>query len=125
MDTTRIHVCAVPPPPTPVPATYTPTQLYVETFQPFLNNIPQRDPAEVRAVMEEELGRPREEVFSTFEEKPIGCASIGQVGVSVRFRAATEADRAAPGHPRPPSRTAASFTIVRWQSSLAAIHATT
>ena len=53
-------------------------KVYIDMFQPFLNAIPPRDPAEVRAVMEQELGRPREEVFSQFEEKPIGCASIGQ-----------------------------------------------
>lgn len=47
-------------------------------FQPFLNQIPPRDPAEVRRVVESELGRPREEVFSSFDEIPIGCASIGQ-----------------------------------------------
>ena len=51
---------------------------YIDMFQPFLNAIPPRDPAEVRAVMEAELGQPREEVFSTFDETPIGCASIGQ-----------------------------------------------
>ena len=51
---------------------------YIDMFQPFLNAIPPRDPAEVRAVIESELGRPREEVFSSFDETPIGCASIGQ-----------------------------------------------
>ena len=32
----------------------------------------------IRAVVEGELGRPMEEVFSSFSEEPIGCASIGQ-----------------------------------------------
>jgi len=54
-------------------------KLYVDTFQPFLNKIPERSPEEVRAVVEKELGRPREEVFSEWDDKPIGCASIGQV----------------------------------------------
>ena len=53
-------------------------KLYVDMFQPFLNAIPPRDPADVRRVMEAELGCPREQVFSSFEETPIGCASIGQ-----------------------------------------------
>ena len=53
-------------------------KVYVDMFQPFLNAIPPRDPSEVRKVVEAELGRPREEVFSSFDETPIGCASIGQ-----------------------------------------------
>lgn len=53
-------------------------QYYIDMFQPFLNDIPARDPADVRAVMEAELGCKREQVFSSFDEKPIGCASIGQ-----------------------------------------------
>eukprot|EP00518_Triparma_eleuthera_P021221 CAMPEP_0197546278 /NCGR_PEP_ID=MMETSP1320-20131121/940_1 /TAXON_ID=91990 /ORGANISM="Bolidomonas sp., Strain RCC2347" /LENGTH=542 /DNA_ID=CAMNT_0043105829 /DNA_START=116 /DNA_END=1744 /DNA_ORIENTATION=- len=54
-------------------------KIYQDVCQPFLNDIPARDPDEVRAVVEAELKRPREEVFKTWEEKPIGCASIGQV----------------------------------------------
>eukprot|EP00944_MAST-04C_sp_MAST-4C-sp1_P008857 g8857.t1 len=54
-------------------------EIYIDKFQPFLNDIPARDPADVRRVLEEELGKKREEVFSYWEEKPIGCASIGQV----------------------------------------------
>lgn len=54
-------------------------KVYIDKFQPFLNAIPPRDPAEVRRVVEQELGRPREEIFSHWEEQPIGCASIGQV----------------------------------------------
>jgi len=52
--------------------------IYQELFQPFLNDIPARDEASVRAVIEEELGRPMEDVFSSFTWRPIGCASIGQ-----------------------------------------------
>ena len=54
-------------------------KIYQDICQPFLNDIPARDPAEVRAVVEAELKRPRDEVFATWEEEPIGCASIGQV----------------------------------------------
>lgn len=40
-----------------------------------LANLPLSPPA---AVVEEELGVPLGEVFSEFEEAPLGCASIGQ-----------------------------------------------
>ena len=53
-------------------------EVWVDHFQPFLNDIPPRSLDEIRAVVEAELGRPMEEVFSSFSEKPIGCASIGQ-----------------------------------------------
>jgi hypothetical protein len=125
VDTTCILVGAVRPP--PAPATDTPAQLYVETFQPFLNNIPQRDPAEVRAVMEEELGRPREEVFSTFEEKPIGCASIGQVGFQCSVSCS---NRSRPRRPRPPPAALPHRSIIHHstlakQPRPAAVHGTT
>ena len=54
-------------------------KIYVDMFQPFLDRIPPRDFASVRRVIEEELGRPMGEVFASFEEAPLGCASIGQV----------------------------------------------
>ena len=54
-------------------------EIFVDAFQPFLNDIPARDPEEVRTVLEKELGKKREDIFSYWEEKPIGCASIGQV----------------------------------------------
>lgn len=53
-------------------------EYYSEMFQPFLNNIPPRDIREVRAVMEADMGKPVEDMFSSFDETPIGCASIGQ-----------------------------------------------
>jgi hypothetical protein len=52
--------------------------IFQEKFKPFLNSIPPRSPEDVRAVVEAELGCKREEVFSEWEDKPIGCASIGQ-----------------------------------------------
>ena len=54
-------------------------KIYVDFFQPFLDHIPPRDFASVRRVIEEELGRPMGEVFASFDEAPLGCASIGQV----------------------------------------------
>uniref|UniRef100_A0A7S0IPC0 ABC1 atypical kinase-like domain-containing protein n=1 Tax=Calcidiscus leptoporus TaxID=127549 RepID=A0A7S0IPC0_9EUKA len=53
-------------------------KLWQEAFQPFLNDIPPREFGEVVKVIEGELGRPITDVFATFDEKPIGCASIGQ-----------------------------------------------
>ncbi len=42
--------------------------------------------AEARRIVEEDLGRPIEEVFSSFDEAPIAAASIGQVHVAVLLR---------------------------------------
>ena len=53
-------------------------KVYIDRFQPFLNDIPPRPEAAVREVIEAELGRPLEEVFSSFTWAPVGCASIGQ-----------------------------------------------
>jgi len=54
-------------------------KIYQDMFQPFLNDIPARPKEEVRKLVEAELGRKREEVFATWDDEPIGCASIGQV----------------------------------------------
>lgn len=51
-------------------------QIELETLQDDVQPMPFDD---VRAVLEDELQRPLEEVFEEFEEKPIGSASIAQV----------------------------------------------
>lgn len=51
-------------------------QAELETLQ---DRVQPMDFADVRAVLEEELQRPLEEVFASFEEEPIGSASIAQV----------------------------------------------
>ncbi len=43
------------------------------------SSVPPADPDAIRAVVEEELGRPVEEVFATFDWTPLAAASIGQV----------------------------------------------
>jgi predicted unusual protein kinase regulating ubiquinone biosynthesis (AarF/ABC1/UbiB family) len=40
---------------------------------------PQSSPTEIRRIVEEDIGRPREEVFEDWQEEPIASASIGQV----------------------------------------------
>ena len=55
---------------------------YIDLFQPFLNDIPPRPMSDIRQVINDELnkqGHTMDDIFTDFEEKPIGCASIGQV----------------------------------------------
>jgi hypothetical protein len=55
---------------------------YIDMFQPFLNDIPARPMSDIRNVINGELsekGKTMDDIFTDFEEKPIGCASIGQV----------------------------------------------
>ena len=53
-------------------------KFYQDLFQPFLNDLPPRPFAEVKATLEEELGGPVESVFQSVTETPVGVASIGQ-----------------------------------------------
>ena len=52
---------------------------YDESLKVLLDDVPPRDTKLIRSIVEKELAIPIEEVFSTFENKPIGAASIGQV----------------------------------------------
>lgn len=54
-----------------------PTEL-VEEFGTLRDRVPAEKFASIRQVVEEELGRPIEEVFSSFERQPIAAASIAQ-----------------------------------------------
>ena len=49
---------------------------YVEIFEPMCQEAPTTDWEDVKTIVEEELGRPMEEVFDKFEYKPIGSASL-------------------------------------------------
>ncbi|TGE28045.1 ABC1 kinase family protein [Hymenobacter metallicola] len=51
----------------------------IDEFQKLQSDVPPFDVRVARTIIERELGRPITEVFSEFEEKPLGSASIGQV----------------------------------------------
>ncbi|KAL3782331.1 hypothetical protein ACHAWO_011260 [Cyclotella atomus] len=53
--------------------------IWQDTMSVLQDECPARSFKEVKQVVEEEYGKPLETVFSSFEEKPIGAASIGQV----------------------------------------------
>ena len=54
-------------------------QALIDEFEKLQSNVPPFDVAVARQIVEEELGRPLSEVFSEFDDVPIGSASIGQV----------------------------------------------
>eukprot|EP00750_Incisomonas_marina_P025540 INCI555.1.p1 GENE.INCI555.1~~INCI555.1.p1 ORF type:complete len:551 (-),score=111.57 INCI555.1:127-1779(-) len=49
-----------------------------EELQTLQDNVPPRPFSEIRAIVEEELGCPLEEVYASFSMEPLGAASIGQ-----------------------------------------------
>jgi ubiquinone biosynthesis protein len=55
-----------------------PTELVTE-FKLLRDRVPAEEFDDVRTVIEEELGRPLEEVFSSFDRTPLAAASIAQV----------------------------------------------
>ncbi|GAA1481970.1 AarF/ABC1/UbiB kinase family protein [Gordonia sinesedis] len=55
------------------------TETLSAEFESLLDRVPPSDPDAIRAVFLEELGRPPEEVFETFNPVPIASASIAQV----------------------------------------------
>ncbi|OWY25359.1 AarF/ABC1/UbiB kinase family protein [Sphingobacteriales bacterium UPWRP_1] len=55
-----------------------PEPLIVE-LEKLQNEVPPFEYEKVKAIIQSELGRPLEEIFEYFNEKPIGSASIGQV----------------------------------------------
>lgn len=54
-----------------------------EACQRTLDEVPPFDSATARQIIEEDLGRPPEEIFRFFDERPLSAASIGQVHACV------------------------------------------
>ena len=54
-------------------------QPLIDEFEKLQSNVPPFDVQVARGIIERELNRPLEEVFSEFDEVPLGSASIGQV----------------------------------------------
>src|SRR5918999_2064693 len=56
---------------------------YLSTYRDALtmlqNSAPPMDPKASRAVIEEEFGKPVEDIFASFDDSPVAAASIGQV----------------------------------------------
>ena len=50
---------------------------YIITFEPMCMRAPTTDFADVKIILEQELGCKMEDVFSSFEKKPIASASLG------------------------------------------------
>ena len=51
--------------------------IYIKTFEPMLMQAPRTDFADVKQIVEFELGRKLEDVYSEFNEKPLASASLG------------------------------------------------
>ncbi len=52
---------------------------YAEELARLQESAPQADPADIRAVVERELGCPVDAIFERFDDEPLASASIGQV----------------------------------------------
>ena len=50
---------------------------YENSFKILLDKVPPRDFDVIKAILEEELGKPIGDVFKSFDEKAIAAASIG------------------------------------------------
>jgi len=53
-------------------------EAYVSALQPLQSGVPARKYSEISRIIEESTGRKMEEIFESFDENPVGAASIGQ-----------------------------------------------
>ena len=58
-------------------------EAYCKELEKLRQNVKPLDPAVARAVIEEETGKPIDEIYSEFRDEPLGSASIGQVHYAV------------------------------------------
>ena len=54
-------------------------QALIDEFEKLQSNVPPFEVAVARQIIEEEMGRPISDVFTEFDDAPLGSASIGQV----------------------------------------------
>ena len=54
-------------------------QQYVDALQPLQNGVPPRNYDEISHIIEDSTGKTMHELFDSFDEVPIGSASIAQV----------------------------------------------
>ena len=59
--------------------------VWVDTMSVLQDECPAREFDEIQSIIEQEYGKPLNEVFERFESKPIGAASIGQVHRATLF----------------------------------------
>ena len=52
---------------------------YIEAFEPMLMQAPKTKYSDVKTIVEKEFGKKLTDMFSSFDEKPIASASLGQV----------------------------------------------
>ncbi|KAL9182297.1 hypothetical protein ACHAXT_012949 [Thalassiosira profunda] len=54
-------------------------QQYVDALKPLQDGVPPRNYEEISSIIEESTGKRMDDLFSSFERKPIGAASVAQV----------------------------------------------
>ena len=50
---------------------------YIKTFEPMLQQAPKTSYEDVKSIVELELGKKLEDIYSEFDEKPVASASLG------------------------------------------------